>query len=311
MVHSLVEAYGLLKSKDVTVLSPRKATTKELSERYRRVADGEEDGDCEEDSYEYKLREYGLVYDCRVFERLGDYVGYVAGSTIEAASVLADDLFDVAIHWDGGKFDSTRRHHASKDQASGFCYVNDIVLGIMTLQKEFKKVVYIDLDVHHGDGVEKAFQYSDKVLTVSLHHFAKGFFPGTGDGNRHNLPQKTKAVVNVPLQSGLTGERLFHVFESLVAPVVTSFGPAAVVLQCGVDGGYKNTSAARCYAYLTGLVIGEEIPDDIPEHPYFEKYGPEFTLHLDSSRKPDMNTDEYIKTLGELVKEQASSLSTD
>ncbi|KAG0254084.1 Histone deacetylase 8 [Actinomortierella ambigua] len=351
MVHSLVEAYGLLKSKDITVISPRKATTKELclyhsrdyidflraAEDCHEAVDDEDDGDHGEGSYEDKLEEYGLVYDCRVFEKLRDYAEYVAGSTIQAASVLTDDSFDVAIHWDGG------RHHAMKDHASGFCYINDIVLGIMTLQKEFKRVVYIDLDVHHGDGVEKAFQYSDKVLTISLHHFAKGFFPGTGDGDRHKSPQKTKAVVNLPLQSGLTGERLFHIFESLVDPVVASFGPAAVVLQCGVDGlahdpagkwnvsirgfgdcvkkvlswkkptlllgggGYKNTSAARCYAYLTSLVIGKNISDDIPENPYFEQYGPEFTLHIDTSRKPDKNTDEYIKVVSDLVKQQSES----
>ncbi|KAF9159105.1 Histone deacetylase 8 [Actinomortierella ambigua] len=257
------------------------------------AVDDEDDSDHGEGSYEDKLEEYGLVYDCRVFEKLRDYAEYVAGSTIQAASVLTDDSFDVAIHWDGG--------------------------------------------------VEKAFQYSDKVLTISLHHFAKGFFPGTGDGDRHKSPQKTKAVVNLPLQSGLTGERLFHIFESLVDPVVASFGPAAVVLQCGVDGlahdpagkwnvsiqgfgdcvkkvlswkkptmllgggGYKNTSAARCYAYLTSLVIGKNISDDIPENPYFEQYGPEFTLHIDTSRKPDKNTDEYIKVVSDLVKQQSES----
>ncbi|KAG0228650.1 Phosphorylase b kinase regulatory subunit alpha, skeletal muscle isoform [Actinomortierella wolfii] len=224
-----------------------------MAERYRHASDRAGD-DSNGDSYTEKLDEYGLVYDCPVFERMNDYVEYVAGSTIEAASVLADDLFDVVIHWDGG--------------------------------------------------VEKAFQYSDKVLTISLHHFGKGFFPGTGDGKQDNMPRKPKAVVNLPLEKGLSGERLCHIFENMVEPAVASFGPEAVVLQCGVDGGYKNTSAAKCYAYLTGMVIGKDIAEDIPEHQFFPEYRPDFTLHIEPSQEKDENTDEYLQTVEELVKEQ-------
>ncbi|KAG0229177.1 Phosphorylase b kinase regulatory subunit alpha, skeletal muscle isoform [Actinomortierella wolfii] len=206
-----------------------------MAERYRHASDRAGD-DSNGDSYTEKLEEYGLVYDCPVFERMNDYVEYVAGSTIEAAGVLADDSFDVVIHWDGG--------------------------------------------------VEKAFQYSDKVLTISLHHFGKGFFPGTGDGKQDNMPRKPKAVVNLPLEKGLSGERLCHIFENMVEPVVASFGPEAVVLQCGVD----------------------DIAEDIPEHQFFPEYLPDFTLHIEPSQKKDKNTDEYLQTVEELVKEQLKSL---
>ncbi len=67
------------------------------------------------------------------------------------------------------------------DQASGFCYVNDIVLAILELLKYHARVLYIDIDIHHGDGVEEAFMLTDKVLTVSFHKYGGGFFPGTGD----------------------------------------------------------------------------------------------------------------------------------
>lgn len=83
-------------------------------------------------------------------------------------------------------------------------------------------------------GVENAFQFSDKVLTVSLHHFAEGFYPGTGNGR---LPSpRSKAVVNIPLKSGLSDGNLIRIFDGMIEPLKESFSPDAIVLQCGVDG---------------------------------------------------------------------------
>ena len=72
------------------------------------------------------------------------------------------------------------RHHAKKSKADGFCYVNDIVLAILKLREKFSRILYVDLDVHHGDGVEQAFLYSKDVLCLSMHKFKPGFFPNTG-----------------------------------------------------------------------------------------------------------------------------------
>jgi histone deacetylase 1/2 len=83
-------------------------------------------------------------------------------------------LCDIAINWAGGL------HHAKKSEASGFCYVNDIVLGILELLRYYPRVLYIDIDVHHGDGVEEAFYTTDRVMTVSFHKYGE-FFPGTGE----------------------------------------------------------------------------------------------------------------------------------
>lgn len=66
----------------------------------------------------------------------------------------------------------------SRDEAAGFCYVNDIVLGILKLREKFNRVLYVDLDLHHGDGVEDAFSFTPRVMTVSFHKYASGFFPG-------------------------------------------------------------------------------------------------------------------------------------
>ena len=81
---------------------------------------------------------------------------------------------DIAVNWAGGL------HHAKKSEASGFCYVNDIVLAILELLKYHQRVLYVDIDIHHGDGVEEAFYTTDRVMTVSFHKYGE-YFPGTGD----------------------------------------------------------------------------------------------------------------------------------
>ncbi|KAF9917604.1 Histone deacetylase 8 [Lobosporangium transversale] len=347
-VHALIDAYGLLNHPDITIVSPQKATLKELCRYHSRdyieflqkVEENnasDENEDCiTEDSRMDQLEEYGLRYDCSVFEGIAQYAELVAGSTIKAARLINDDAFDIVVHWDGG------RHHAKKDMAAGFCIVNDIVLGIMELQKVYDRVMYIDLDVHHGDGVENAFQFTDKVLTVSLHHYAEGFYPGTGSGISSN---KTKAVVNVPLKSGLSQKTLSKIFDQVVEPLSMRYNPGAIVLQCGVDGmagdplgkwnlniqsygdclkkimtwkrpliilgggGYKTTSTAKCYAYLTSIVIGkQDISEEIPEHEYFEDYAPDFQLAIDPSRQVDENTDSNLEGVYRLVETQTETL---
>ncbi|GJJ71873.1 hypothetical protein EMPS_04230 [Entomortierella parvispora] len=343
-VHTLIDAYGLLRLRDLTVIAPRRATVKELCRyhsrdyvEFLRQVEEKERVDGPTDSH--TLEEYGLVHDCSIFEGIGDYAEFVAGSTLQAATFLNENEFDIVIHWDGG------RHHAGKDMAAGFCIVNDIVLGIMELQKTFDRVLYLDLDVHHGDGVEKAFQFTDKVLTVSLHHFAEGFYPGTGSGK--DVSARSKAVVNVPLRSGLCRKTLSNLFDDLIEPLVASFNPKAVVLQCGVDGmagdplgkwnlsiasygdclqkvmawkkpliilgggGYNSAAAARSYAYLTSQVLGRDISDEIPEHDQFEDYAPDFLLKVeDAGRQPDENTESYLSQVRDLVARQSDGIAS-
>lgn len=83
-------------------------------------------------------------------------------------------------------------------------------------------------------GVENAFQFTEKVLTVSIHHYAEGFYPGTGSGSSSST--RIKSVVNIPMKAGLSDGTLWKVFDEMIAPLVEQFNPDAVVLQCGVDG---------------------------------------------------------------------------
>lgn len=79
------------------------------------------------------------------------------------------------MNWSGGL------HHAKRFEAAGFCYINDIVVSILELLKYHNRVLYIDIDIHHGDGVQEAFYLTDRVMTVSFHKYGNGFFPGTGE----------------------------------------------------------------------------------------------------------------------------------
>merc|ERR1719482_1890369 len=103
---------------------------------------------------------------------------------------------DTVINWAGGL------HHAKKNEASGFCYVNDIVLATLELLKNHQRVLYIDTDIHHGDGVEEAFYTTDRVMTVSFHKHGDGFFPGSGDWDEYGYGQGKYYAVNFPMDSG-------------------------------------------------------------------------------------------------------------
>jgi len=115
---------------------------------------------------------------------------------------LNHGLSDICINWSGGL------HHAKKSEASGFCYMNDIVLSILELLKYHARVLYIDIDIHHGDGVEEAFYTTDRVMTCSFHKYGD-FFPGTGDIEDIGDGNGKYYSVNFPLKDGIGDEDFF------------------------------------------------------------------------------------------------------
>ncbi|QIW99507.1 hypothetical protein AMS68_005025 [Peltaster fructicola] len=175
--------------------------------------------------------------DCPVFSDMSTYLFLYTGATMEAASKLITGQSDIAINWSGGL------HHAHKSEASGFCYINDIVLAILEMLKRWARVLYIDIDVHHGDGVEEAFQRQPRVMTVSLHRYGSydetgnKFFPGTGDISDIGLrgTQGEHFALNVPIPSGIDDRQYREVFQQVISRVIQNFKPSAIVLQCGAD----------------------------------------------------------------------------
>lgn len=121
--------------------------------------------------YNKQMQRFNVGEDCPVFDGLYEFCQLSAGGSVAAAVKLNKQASEICINWGGGL------HHAKKSEASGFCYVNDIVLGILELLKYHQRVLYIDIDVHHGDGVEEAFYTTDRVMTVSFHKYGE-YFPG-------------------------------------------------------------------------------------------------------------------------------------
>ena len=113
-------------------------------------------------------------------------------------------------------------HHAKKSEASGFCYVNDIVLAILELLKSKERVLYIDIDIHHGDGVEEAFYSTNRVMTLSFHQYGD-FFPGTGTVQDDGHKDGKGYALNFPLQDGLTDNAFRGVFRPVIDEVMTGF----------------------------------------------------------------------------------------
>lgn len=161
--------------------------------------------------------------DCPCFEGMYEFSQISSGASLDAAVKLNHRSTDIAINWGGGL------HHAKKQEASGFCYVNDIVLAILELLKYHNRVLYIDIDVHHGDGVEEAFYTSNRVFTVSFHRYGD-FFPGTGDVKETGVGEGQYYSLNVPLRRGIDDDSFREIYVTIMEEVRMRFRPDAVVI---------------------------------------------------------------------------------
>jgi histone deacetylase 3 len=231
-------------------------------------------------------------------------------------------------------------------EASGFCYVNDIVLAILELLRYHQRVVYIDIDIHHGDGVQEAFYLCDRVMTVSFHRYGDRFFPGTGSMYELGSDAGRYYSVNVPLKQGIDDDSYFdHVFKPSMDKVMSFFQPSAIVLQCGADslagdrlgsfslsikghgkcveymkqfhmpilvlggGGYTVRNVARCWTYETSLLVDTELQNDLPINEYFEAFRPDFLLFPELQVNENQNTRQYLESIVRYVHENLRNLA--
>ena len=236
LTKEIVFAYGMQSAMDCYL--SRAATVEELTEFHKedyidflsRVTPV----NMNEPPQSTEFAHFNMGDDCPIFDGLFEYCSLYAGGSIDAARKLVNYQSDIAINWSGGL------HHAKKSEASGFCYINDIVLAILQLLRHHPRVLYIDIDVHHGDGVEQAFWSTDRVLTASFHKYDKEqFFPGTGplDSTGPTNPGNPGAhhALNVPLNDGITDEDYKYLFENIIGRCIENYRPTAIVLQCGAD----------------------------------------------------------------------------
>lgn len=259
------------------------------------------------------LTRFNIGDDCPIFSGMWDFSTFYAGASLDAAKKLITGQSNIAINWSGGL------HHAKKSEASGFCYVNDIVLSILELLRFNPRVLYIDIDVHHGDGVEQAFFSTDRVMTLSFHKYDKdNFFPGTGSSSDIGGGRGKHYSLNVPLRDGIDDDSYIRLFKSIVEPVITTYSPTSIVLQCGADslgcdrlgcfnlnisahgacvafvksfglpllllggGGYTPRNVSRVWCYETSIATGTEVGGELPPglgSLYREYFAPEYRLH--------------------------------
>ena len=175
--------------------------------------------------------EYGLgTSDNPAFVGMHEIAGRVAMATFEAARGVWSGEVDRACNISGGL------HHAMPDHASGFCIYNDLAIAIRwLLDAGCERIAYVDVDVHHGDGVQAIFYDDPRVLTVSLHETPARLFPGTGFPNESGGPHARGTAVNVALPSGTTDAGWLRAFYAIVPQVVAEHRPSILVTQHGCD----------------------------------------------------------------------------
>lgn len=326
MTHNLVLNYGLYRKMEI--YRPHKAAQEDMtkfhSDEYIRFLKNIRPDNINE--YNKLMSRFNVGEDCPVFDGLYEFCSISAGGSVAGAIKLNKQATDIAINWGGGL------HHAKKSEASGFCYVNDIVLAILELLKHHQRVLYIDIDVHHGDGVEEAFYTTDRVMTVSFHKYGE-YFPGTGDLRDIGAGKGKYYSVNFPLRDGIDDEVYDTIFQPVMKKVMEQYQPGAVVLQCGADsltgdrlgcfnltlkghgrcveymksfnlpllllggGGYTIRNVARAWTHETAQALGVEISNELPYNDYFEYYGPDFKLHISPSNMPNQNSNEYLEKI--------------
>jgi acetoin utilization protein AcuC len=290
----LMEAYGLTTMPGTAVHRPEPASEAAIA-RYHRPEYIEMLKACNTGLHPRAAAMFGLgPGDNPVFRGVWDCARLVAGGSLLAADLVARGEVDRVFHFAGGL------HHAVDQRASGFCYVNDAVLAIMRLRERGLRVAYVDIDAHHGDGVQAAFYRDPNVLTISTHERGERLFPGTGFVREVGEGAGVGYAVNLPLEAYTDSAVYLPAFEEVVPPLLDAFKPDVVVAQLGIDahrtdplthlaldiqgfaravkriaelspqllalggGGYDLQNVARGWTAAWAVLNDVELPNDLP-----------------------------------------------
>src|SRR5580692_3686729 len=168
--------------------------------------------------------------DVPVFDGMHAASARVVGATLAATRAVYEGRAMHAVNLAGGL------HHAMRSSASGFCVYNDPAIAIAgLLEQGVQRVAYVDIDVHHGDGVQAAFWNDPRVLTISLHEHPATLFPGTGRATETGGPDADGSAVNVALPAGCKDASWLRAFHAVVPPLLRQFQPQFLVSQHGCD----------------------------------------------------------------------------
>ena len=303
LTFELIKERGLFSIPGAKIVPARKATEEELllfhTPEYIEALKKAGSGIIPEGA-----QRFGIGFgDNPAFKGVFEWSLYSTGASVQAAELISKGKADVAFNIAGGL------HHAMADRASGFCYLNDAVIAIKYLTGIGKRVAYVDIDAHHGDGVTAAFYDTDKVLTISLHESGHYLFPGTGfPGNSGEGDGKGYAV-NLPLPPSAGDELFLMGFEEVVPVFLEAFRPDILVTQLGVDtfasdpithlnlttngfekmvnifsafnlpwvalggGGYDMDNVKRAWTIAWAVMNGKKVPENLRDKPLKEKAG--------------------------------------
>ncbi|MBA4393986.1 MAG: acetoin utilization protein AcuC [Desulfobacca sp.] len=312
----LIRAYGLLPTELGRLEKTRPATEDEVlsfhTHDYWKILQEANSGHSDHD-----LTAYGLgPGDNPIFPGVLDWGCFCGGGAIQAGEGIIAGQGKIAFHIAGGM------HHAHKNMASGFCYINDPVLVILYLLSRGKKVAYIDIDAHHGDGVQEAFYGTNKVLTISFHQNGTTLFPSTGFVQEIGTGQGVGYAVNVPLYPWTDDEVYCWAFMEIVPPILEAYAPDVLVTQLGVDtfyndplanlslttkgfcavvkffkelglpwvalggGGYHQVNVARAWTLAWSIMLGQEMGQEKLPDP-FQKTIEQLDFHEEWLRAED------------------------
>ncbi|HLS03601.1 MAG TPA: acetoin utilization protein AcuC [Actinomycetales bacterium] len=229
----LARELGLLDSNDLEVVWPEKATTKQLQLVHtpEYVAAVQEAAASGETNLEFGLG----TDDVPVFRDIHTASARIVGGSLALAENIWRGEVLHGVNIAGGL------HHAMPDGAGGFCVYNDASVAIARLlELGAKRVAYVDLDAHHGDGVERAFWDDPRVLTISVHESPLSLFPGTGHPVDLGGADAEGSAVNVALPGGIRDGKWLRAVHAVIDPVLRTFEPEIIVSQHGVDGHWED-----------------------------------------------------------------------
>ncbi|MBI2906092.1 MAG: acetoin utilization protein AcuC [Chloroflexi bacterium] len=304
LTYELLAAYGAFSEGRGRLVKPRLANEDELAlyhtREYIAAVKAFSRGDITSyDPIAYNFSEEG---DNPLFPGIYEASARAAGASLVAAELVTKEKAPIAFNIAGGL------HHAWPSSASGFCVFNDPAVAIARMLADGLRVAYVDIDAHHGDGVQNAFYATDQVLTISLHESGRYLFPGTGDFTEMGTGAGLGFSVNAPLAPGTGDDTYLWAFRELAPPLLQAFKPDVLVTQLGVDGhfrdplahlrlttdayaevfrwykscglpwvalgggGYDIAVVARCWTLAYGIMIDKDWPDEIPDS-FRERYG--------------------------------------
>ena len=296
LAYELLSAYGAFDGETSLLLNPRSATERELewvhTRDYIAAVRSLSAGLATVQPERFGFSAMG---DNPVYPGMYDAALLSSGATMVAAELVAEKGVDVAFSISGGL------HHAAPTHASGFCIFNDPAIAIRYFLEQGMRVAYVDVDAHHGDGVQDVFYHDSRVLTISVHESGQYLFPGTGFVSETGAGEGAGYSVNIPLFPYTEDEPYLWAFREVVPPLIRAFAPDVLVTQLGIDsyhsdpithlqltsrgyvelirefaalglpwlalggGGYDIGGVARCWTLAYGVMLGVEWPDRIPD----------------------------------------------